>query len=260
MRDVAIRAIGIVAGYEARPVLHSVSLEVRAGELLAIVGPNGAGKSTLLRVLSGGLRPAEGAVELFGRRLAEYDRRGLARTLAVVAQENSVAFQFSVLEIVLMGRAPHLGSFHFESPHDLKIAGDALRSFDLTTLANRPIQELSGGERKRVFLARALAQEPRLVLLDEPTAFLDLRHVAEIFGCFRKLRAERGLAVIATMHDLNAAALYADRILMLDRGAIASYGSPAEVLEPAKLRAVYGVEVEVGKNPVTGTVIVYPAM
>jgi iron complex transport system ATP-binding protein len=259
MRDVAIRAASIVAGYDAQPVLRGVSLEVQAGELLAIVGPNGAGKSTLLRVLSGALRPRAGAVELFGRPLEEYDRRALARTLASVAQENSVAFQFSVMEIVLMGRAPHLGAFHFESPHDLEIAAGALRYFDLTMLARRPIHELSGGERKRVFLARALAQEPRVVLLDEPTAFLDLRHVAEIFECFRKLRAERGLAVIATMHDLNAAALYADRILMLDQGAIASYGSPVEVLDPAKLRVVYGVEVHVGKNPATGTLVVYPA-
>jgi iron complex transport system ATP-binding protein len=260
MRDVAIRATSIVAGYEARPVLRGVSLDVRAGELLAIVGPNGAGKSTLLRVLSGALRPLEGLVELFHRPLEEYDRRALARTLASVAQENSVAFQFSVIEIVLMGRAPHLGAFHFESPHDLEIAAGALRYFDLTMLAGRSIQELSGGERKRVFLARALAQEPRVVLLDEPTAFLDLRHVAEIFECFRKLRAERGLAVIATLHDLNAAALYADRILMLHQGAIASYGSPAEVLDPAMLRTVYGVDVHVGINPATGTLVVYPTV
>jgi iron complex transport system ATP-binding protein len=254
----AIRAEGIVAGYDGRAVLHGVSLEVRAGEMLAIVGPNGAGKSTLLRVLSGALKPRQGSVEFFGRPIASYERRAIARSLATVAQENTVAFQFSVMEIVLMGRAPHLGPFHLESRHDLAIATEALHRFDLTHLASRPIHELSGGERKRVFLARALAQEPRAILLDEPTAFLDLRHVAEIFACFRELRAERGLSVIATLHDLNAAALYADRILMLKDGVTAGYGSPAEVFTNERLRDVYEVEVLVGVNPTTGTLMVYP--
>jgi iron complex transport system ATP-binding protein len=253
----AIRAGNIVAGYADRTVLHGVSLEVREGEMLAIVGPNGAGKSTLLRVLGGTLKPREGSVELFGRPLEAYDRRAIARTVATVAQENSVAFQFSVIEIVLMGRAPHLGPFHLETRHDLAISEEALRRFDLTHLAKRPVQELSGGERKRVFLARALAQEPRAILLDEPTAFLDLRHVAEIFACFQQLRSERGLSVIATLHDLNAAALYADRILMLKEGAPAGYGSPAEVFTKARLRDVYEVDVQVGVSPATGTPVVY---
>jgi iron complex transport system ATP-binding protein len=258
--EIAIRAEDLIFGYDdARPVLSGVSLEVRAGELLAIVGPNGAGKSTLLRVLSGALKPRAGSVELFGHPLESYDRRAIARTLASVAQENSVAFQFSVTEIVLMGRAPHLGSFHLESPHDVEIARAAMIRFDLGGLASRPIQELSGGERKRVFLARALAQQPRVILLDEPTAFLDLRHVADIFECFRQLRAERGLAVVATLHDLNAAALYADRILMLKEGAAVGYGIPEEVFDPAKLREVYEVEVHVGRSPVSGALVVYPA-
>lgn len=255
--EVALRADTIVAGYADRAVLRGVSLEVRAGEMLAIVGPNGAGKSTLLRVLSGALKPREGSVELFGQPLAAYDRRAVARSLATVAQENSVAFRFSVMEIVLMGRAPHLGPFHLESRHDLAIASEALRRFDLAHLATRTIHELSGGERKRVFLARALAQEPRAILLDEPTAFLDLRHVAEIFACFHELRSERGLAVIATLHDLNAAALYADRILMLKDGAPAGYGPPAEVFTSDRLRAVYDLDLEVGVSPATGTPVVY---
>jgi len=262
--QIVLRAEGLVAGYdrnhEAPPVLNNVSLEVRAGEFLAIVGPNGAGKSTLLRVLSGALKPRSGLVELFGRPLAGRDRRAIARTLASVAQENSVAFRFSVTEIVLMGRAPHLGPFHLESPRDLAIAREAMALFDLSGLGSRSIQELSGGERKRVFLARALAQEPRVILLDEPTAFLDLRHVAEIFDCFRRLRDERKLAVVATLHDLNAAALYADRILMLKDGAAVGYGAPDEVFEPAKLREVYDVEVHVGRSPVSGALVVYPTV
>ncbi len=255
----AIRASNIVAGYGDRIVLHEVSIEVHPGELVAIVGPNGAGKSTLLRVLSGAIKPYRGAVELFGEPLASYDRRAVARSLATVAQENAVAFQFSVIEIVLMGRAPHLGSFHLETRHDLSTAREALRLFDLTHLATRPIQELSGGERKRVFLARALAQGPRVMLLDEPTAFLDLRHVTEIFATFRKLRVERGLAIIATLHDLNVAATYADRILMLKDGTTAGYGSPTEVFTADRLREVYEIELEVSVNPANGALVVYPA-
>ncbi|HXR23880.1 MAG TPA: ABC transporter ATP-binding protein [Candidatus Binataceae bacterium] len=255
---VAIRAINLTAGYGDRAVLHGVSIDVHAGELLAIVGPNGAGKSTLLRILGGTLRPWSGTVELEGRPLGEYDRRAIARRLAIVAQENLVAFRFTVLEIVLMGRAPHLGAFHFETRHDLEIAHAALERFDLIGLARRPIQELSGGERKRVFLARALAQDPHVALLDEPTAFLDLRHVAEIFARLRELRLERGLAVIATLHDLNAAALHADRVLLMKDGAVAGYGTPDEVFTVENLRAVYETEVYVGRNPANGAITVLP--
>jgi iron complex transport system ATP-binding protein len=255
---VAIRAIDLTAGYGDRPVLHGVSLDVREGEMLAIVGPNGAGKSTLLRILGGALKPWNGRVELEGRPLGEYDRRAIARRLAMVAQENLVAFRFTVLEIVLMGRAPHLGAFHFETRHDLEIAHAALERFDLLGLARRPIQELSGGERKRVFLARALAQLPRVALLDEPTAFLDLRHVAEIFARFRELRVERGMAVVATLHDLNAAALHADRVLLIKDGAVAGYGTPEVVFTADKLQEVYETEVYVGRNPATGAISVLP--
>jgi iron complex transport system ATP-binding protein len=254
----ALRASNLVGGYGERAVLHGVSLEVAAGEMLAIVGPNGAGKSTLLRLLCGSLDPWQGTVELLGVPLASLERRALARRLAFVGQENSVAFSFTVLEVVLMGRAPHLGSFHFENRGDLMLARDALERFDLLGLARRPIQELSGGERKRVFLARALAQEPRVALLDEPTAHLDLRHVADIFGRFGELRAGRGLAVVATLHDLNAAALYADRVLLLKNGRAIGWGAPDEVLTEEKLREVYETEVYVGRNPKTGALAVLP--
>jgi len=255
---VALRAINLTGGYGDRQVLHNVSIDVHAGELLAIVGPNGAGKSTLLKILSGALPPWSGVAELEGLPLAAYDRRAIARRLAMVAQENLVAFRFSVLEIVLMGRAPHLGPFHFETRHDLAIAYAALERFDLLGLARRPIQELSGGERKRVFLARALAQNPHVALLDEPTAFLDLRHVAEIFARLRELRIERGLAVVATLHDLNAAAQHADRVLLMKDGATAGYGTPEEVFTADNVRAVYETEVYVGRNPANGSITVLP--
>ena len=256
---VAMHASAIHAGYPGVPVLHGVSIEVQAGEMLAIVGPNGAGKSTLLKVLGGSMRPIAGSVELFGRALDLIERRELARTVASVGQENAVAFRFTVLEIVLMGRAPHLGAFRFESRHDLEIAIGALERFDLAHLAGRHVQELSGGERKRVFLARALAQEPKIALLDEPTAFLDLKHVAEIFARFRQLSAERGMTVIATLHDLNAAALYADRVLLLSDGASVAYGTPEEVLTAENLERVYETNVYVGRNPSTGGLMILPA-
>jgi iron complex transport system ATP-binding protein len=254
----ALSASNLVGGYGNRAVLHGVSLEVEPGEMLAIVGPNGAGKSTLLRMLGGRLELWQGAIEVLGAPLASFERRALARRLAFVGQDNPVAFSFTVLEVVLMGRAPHLGSFHFESPADLMLARAALERFDLLPLAARPIQELSGGERKRVFLARALAQEPRVALLDEPTAHLDLRHVAEIFARFGELRAERGLAVVATLHDLNAAAMYADRVLLLKDGMAIGWGAPDAVLTEDKLREVYETEVYVGRNPATGAIAVLP--
>jgi ABC-type cobalamin/Fe3+-siderophores transport system ATPase subunit len=254
-----LSASGLTAGYGARTALREVDLKAEAGELLAIVGPNGAGKSTLLRVLGGLLEPWSGVAVIEGRALGGFDRRSLARIVASVSQENPIAFQFSVIEVVLMGRAPHLGAFHFETPHDLEAAWAALEAFGLSAIAARPIQELSGGERKRVFLARAIAQEARIVLLDEPTAFLDLRHVAEIFTLFRRLCTERGTAVIATLHDLNVAASYADRVMLLKDGACVAYGSPAEVLTAVNLSAVYETEVYVERHPVSGALMIWPA-
>jgi iron complex transport system ATP-binding protein len=254
----ALRASGLSAGYADRQVLRQVSIDAGFGELVAIVGPNGAGKSTLLKLLARTIAPWDGSIELLGKPITDYDRRELARTIAVVGQENAIAFQFTVLEAVLMGRAPHLAPFSFESPRDLAVARAALEQLGLTPLAGRYVQELSGGERKRVVLARALAQEPKVALLDEPTAFLDLKHIAEIFGILRELRATRRLTVIATLHDLNAAALYADRVLLLKDGEAVASGAPEQVLTAANLRAVYDTEVYVGRNPATGALMVLP--
>lgn len=258
-RTAVLRARSIVAGYPGREVLHDISLEVAPGELLAVVGPNGAGKSTLLKVLGGALEPWRGAVELKNRPLKEYDRRALARCLASLGQESGSAFAFTVLEMVLMGRAPHLGALRLEGARDLKIAREALERFELMPLAARAINQISGGERRRVFLARVLAQEPEAALLDEPTAFLDLKHVAEIFSLLTRLRMERAMAVVATLHDLNAAALYADRILLLKNGQAVGYGTPEQVLTENNLREVYETEVYVGRNPKTGAVAILPA-
>jgi ABC-type cobalamin/Fe3+-siderophores transport system ATPase subunit len=255
----AIVAAGISAGYGERRVLERISLEVRPGELVAIVGPNGAGKSTLLKVLGGLLEPWEGSVAIAGRALREFDRRALARTLAVVGQESGVAFPFTALEVVMMGRAPHLGPMSFESRADVEIAREALARMGLLGLAARYVQELSGGERRCVVIARALAQQPKIALLDEPTAFLDLKHIAQIFDVFCGLCAEHGLAVVATLHDLNAAANYADRVMLLKDGVAVACGAPQEVLTAENLRHVYETDVYVGRNPATGAVAILPA-
>ncbi len=256
--SVALSARELSAGYRNRPVLHRVSLEIGFGELVAIVGPNGAGKSTLLRLLAGTMAPWQGSIELLGKPLAAFDRRALARNVAMLGQDNAVAFPFTVLEVVLMGRAPHLAPFSFESPRDLAIARAALERLGLLELATRYVQELSGGERKRVVLARALAQQPKVALLDEPTAFLDLKHVAEIFAVLRELCLHDGLAVLATLHDLNAAALYADRVFLLKDGATVASGPPEQVFTSETLCAVYDTDVYVGRNPVTGAPIILP--
>lgn len=254
-----LAARGVSAGYHGRAVVRGVSIEVLPGELLAVVGPNGAGKSTVLKVLGGLLNPYSGAVELEGRPLGGFDRRAVARRIASLGQESSTAFAFTVMEMVLMGRAPHLGALRLEGARDIGIAREALEHFDLTRLASRAINELSGGERRRVFLARVLAQEPTIALLDEPTAFLDLKHVAEIFARLAQVRAGRRMAVIATLHDLNAAAQYADRILLLKDGVTVACGNPEEVLTRENLRLVYETEIYVGRNPANGKLAILPA-
>jgi len=255
----AIEARNVTVGYTAgAPVIRDVSLAAAKGELLAIVGPNGAGKTTLLRLLNGSLQPWSGSVELQSQRIGEMDRKTIARQVAFAGQDVTLPFPFTVTEVVLMGRSPHLGPMAFENEKDLSVATDAMARFDLLPFAHRFVQELSGGERKRVFLARALAQEPSVMLLDEPTAFLDLKHVAETFSILRELRHSRGLTVIVSLHDLNSAALHADEVLLLKQGTVLGYGTPEKVFTQETLERVYEAEVYVGRNPATGTVSILP--
>ncbi|HEY2665010.1 MAG TPA: ABC transporter ATP-binding protein, partial [Candidatus Binataceae bacterium] len=205
------------------------------------------------------LKPRAGRVKILGDDLARLGRKAISRRIASVGQEGSAAFPFTVLEAVLMGRAPHLAPLRFESNLDVAIALDSMRRFGIEDLAQRFIQELSGGERKRVFLARALSQQPALMLLDEPTAFLDLKHVAGIFEVFREIRAERGVAIVATLHDLNAAAEYADRVMLIKDGASVGSGSPSEILTEQTLRSVYETDLSIGKNPATGSIAIFPS-
>jgi len=244
--------------YGPRVVLSEVSLAVAPGELVGVIGPNGCGKTTLVRLLSGVLAPRAGSVRLRGAALGTYRRRELARRLAVVPQDPTLEFPFTALEVVLMGRAPHLPALGFPRAHDLAVARAAMARLEVAGLEDRPLDRLSGGERQRVLLARALAQEPEVLLLDEPTTHLDLRHQAGIYDVVAELRRSRGIAVVSVLHDLNLAALYCDRLVLLAGGRVVCEGSPAEVLTPAVLGAAYATEVYVGTNALTGGPIVLP--
>lgn len=255
--EAAIAVEDVEFGYAATPVLQGVSCTLRRGEFLGIIGPNGSGKSTLLRLMSGYLRPRRGRVRVAGRPLAEYARAALSRVIGVVPQDTTVTLPFSVMEMVLFGRTPHGGGFGFEGPDDLAAARRALARTNTAGLARRRVTELSGGERQRVILARALAQEPEILLLDEPAAFLDIRHEVEMYDLLRDL--QRGdMTVASVLHDLNIAALYCDRLVLLHEGRIVQIGTPTEVMTYATLTAVYGTEVYVALNDITGALNVLP--
>lgn len=239
-------------------VLDGVTFDIQAGEILGIVGPNGSGKTSLLKLLAKVLRPHDGAMALFGRDLGEMPQVEVARTVAFVPQESPQVFSFTVMETVLMGRFPHhqgvtwSAGFGWESAEDLSIAEQALQYTDLTHLAGRSVMDLSGGERQRCMIARALAQAPQVLLLDEPTAFLDLQHQMEICAIVRRLKEERGLTVVLVSHDLNLASQYCDRILMLKAGALFRLGTPHDVIDVDVLKAVYGCDVLIDRHPESG--------
>jgi iron complex transport system ATP-binding protein len=238
-------------------VLAGVSLGAAPGEFVAVAGPNGAGKSTLLRALSRVLRPRLGSVLLDGRDLYALTPRESALAVAVVPQEPALDFEFTAEELVLMGRAPHLGRFQAEGPRDREAVREAMERTGTWELRHRSVLELSGGERRRVYLARAFAQEPRVLLLDEPTTHLDLGFQAQFLRMVRALRRDRGVAVVASLHDLNVAAEHADRILLLVGGKPRASGRPAEVLKESVLREAYGAEVLVRPHPESGGPCVY---
>ncbi len=252
-----LRASQVSFGYGEGRVVQDVFLTLHAGEMLGVIGPNGSGKSTLLRLLSGVLAPEAGTVTLLDQPLLSYGPRALARHIAVVPQESTIEFPFSVTEVVLMGRSPHLGTFAFEGDRDLEVARTAMQRTGVAHLAGRCIHELSGGERQRVILARALAQEAAILLLDEPAAFLDLRHAVELYDLLRDLIAE-GKSVLTVLHDLNLAALYCDRVALMKGGRIVESGVPGEVITYAHITATYETEVYVDRNDITGAINVLP--
>ncbi len=247
-----LEAHELTVGYDGEPVLRNVNLTAARGQFIGLVGPNGSGKSTLVRALSRVLRPMSGRAMLDAVDIYEMSARELARRLAVVAQNYTVAFDFAVRDIVLMGRAPHLSRFGVERPRDYKIAEEAMELTHTLVFADRPITSLSGGERQRCMIARALAQQPSVLLLDEPIAHLDINHQIQILDLARRLTTERGLATVVVLHDLNLASQYCDQLILVSQGKVMAEGSPQEVVTEACIRVAYGTDVHVRQHPITG--------
>jgi iron complex transport system ATP-binding protein len=240
-------------------VLTDVSLALAPGEVLGVVGPNSAGKTTLIRLITRVLEPQRGEVRFDGVASPRLLRAALARQVAVVPQDLPPALPFTVEQLVLMGRYPHAPRRFFESAEDRRIARQAMARTGVGELAAAPVATLSGGERQRAILARALAQEPRLLVLDEPTAHLDLRHQVETVRLLRHINREQGTAVILVSHDLNLAAEVSDRLLLLARGRVEALGAPEDVLDPERLGRVYDCRVVVERSATTGRLVVQVA-
>ena len=251
----AIAARDVSYRIEARALLERVCLSAERGQFVGLIGPNGAGKSTLLRALSGMLQLEHGAVSLEGADLRSMTRREAAAELALVPQIAPYTQGFTALELVLMGRYPHLGRFQMEGRADDRIARDALRQTDAEEFADRTLDTLSGGERQRVFVSRALAQQPRVLLLDEPTSNLDVYHQFKALDLVRRL-VDGGLTAIAALHDLQMAARYCDRLALLSGGRIVGTGAPDAVLTPEAIEAVFGVRCAVYREPVAGALAI----
>ncbi|MEP6636562.1 MAG: ABC transporter ATP-binding protein [Acidobacteriota bacterium] len=255
-----LEARDITIKYGSRFAVKGVSLELRLGEILTILGPNGAGKSTILRALNGGLKPSSGEALLDSQPLARFARRHIARSIASVAQEGDVRFPVTVLEFVLGGRYAwgSTGAWGWETEQDVRVARDTLRETELDELGGRLMNELSGGERQRAVLARALATEARVLLLDEPTANLDLAHQATLLSLVRRRCDRRKMAAVVITHDVNLAAEFSDHILLMKNGTTVAFGRPEEVLTAELLREVFNVEALVDAHPITGVPRITP--
>jgi iron complex transport system ATP-binding protein len=235
--------------YEKSVVLESLSFSVKNNGFFIIIGPNGSGKSTLLKLMAGIISPESGQVEVFGKPVGDYKRKILAKALALVPQITSIDFPFTVIDVVLMGRAPHLGILGLEKEEDIHFAMQALKFTGVDALSNREMGRLSGGERQRVCIARAICQDPKIMLLDEPTASLDLAHQIRVMDLMEKLQHEKGITVVMVSHDINLAAMYADTLLILKNGKIIDSGPPREVITFKTLEKTYGCTLLVDESP-----------
>jgi iron complex transport system ATP-binding protein len=258
-----LQADDVTFGYGDRPVVHGVSLTVPAGGLVGLIGPNGSGKTTLLRLLAGTRRPSSGQVRLDGQPIASLSRSAIARRMAVVPQESHLAFDYTVLEVALMGRYPHLGAFAIEGPADVAVAREALAATGAADLESRQFSTLSGGEKQRVIIAAALTQisagpagSGSILLLDEPTAALDLKYQLAVSALLDALHRERGLTTVVSTHDLSLAARLCRTLVMLKNGRVLAAGPVDQILTPERVRALYDVEVDVVRHAPAGLVVV----
>jgi len=253
--ETIIECRGVSFSYGPRRILGSINLSFGKGSMHGILGANGAGKSTLLKLMTGALKPEAGEVLYRGKPLRSLGQREIARRIAYIPQDPVFAFPFTVTEVILMGRAPYIGRFEFERESDLEMAREAMETVGISHLGKRLISEISSGERQLASIARALVQEPEVMILDEPATFLDIRHRSEIMNILRKLRDERGILIIAATHDIFGALFYFDEIVMLREGSIFAEGRVEEVVTGENLSALYGTEVAVRKED--GKLFVY---
>jgi len=249
--DTLVKINNLSGGYHNKVVVRDVSFEIARGDFLGIIGPNGSGKSTLLRLMSRALPLKSGSILLEEKDLSQMDLKEFCRKVAFVPQDTLINFSFSVGEIVLMGRIPHLKRMQFETKRDFSIADHALSLTDTLYIKEKEINELSAGERQRVIIAKALAQEPMLLFLDEPTSHLDIAHQVQILDLLRRLNKENGLTVVMVIHDLNLASEYCNRIILFNEGGIFKNDIPEEVLTYQNIEAVYKTVVVVNKNPIS---------
>jgi iron complex transport system ATP-binding protein len=243
--SLAVEARGLSFAYNGAQVLSEVSLGIGDGEFVSILGPNGAGKTTLIKVLTGVIRDFDGEVSVYGRRIQIYRRRELARCISLLTQNPPVTLPFLVRDVVMMGRSPYLGRFEMEKPHDREAVEEAMKLLDISNLADRNLTELSGGEVKRVFIAQAVAQESRILFLDEPTAGLDINYQIEIFKILKTFNDGFGKTVVLITHDINHAARFARKIILLKNGKIFKTGPPETVIDERTIRSVFHTDVTV---------------
>ncbi len=247
----------LVFAYPTRPLFDGLSIAVGRGEFVGLVGPNGSGKTTFLNLLSRVLRPSRGRILVDDREIQSFSARDLACRLAVVPQESSIVFPFTVSEVVLMGRAPHMRSI-LEGEEDFRVAREAMEMTGVSHLSDRPVTMLSGGEKQAVFIARALAQKTGILLLDEPTAFLDIKHQIDIYDILTRLNREQGMTIIAVSHDLNLASQYCERVLVFKQGTLMFDGPPNDAITTETIRDAYGADVFVSRDNQTGRPFVLP--
>jgi iron complex transport system ATP-binding protein len=250
MRAVEVKQLAVA--YGQTPVLSDLTFDIPEEEFFIIIGPNGSGKTTLMKLIAGVEKPAKGRIHIMGRSIKHYNRKDLARHIAYVPQTTPVDFPFSVIEIVLMGRSPYQGMLGLEKKEDLEKAKQALAFTGVEHLENRRLDQLSGGECQSVFIARAICQEPKVILLDEPTASLDLSHQVRIMDLMEKLKADMQITVVMVSHDLNLAAMYGTRLMLLDQGRIVKIGTPKDVLTYQTLEESYGCTLLVDDSSLGG--------
>ncbi len=249
MEPACVRAKNLSYAYDGSTVLKNLSFTVNTGEFFIVIGPNGSGKTTLMKIIAGFIKSRGGELEIKGRPIKTIKRKMLARQIAFVPQQVPTDFPFAVEDVVLFGRSPHLGTFGLESRKDILLAQQAMKFTEVSHLARRRLNQLSGGESQRVFIARAICQDPDIIVLDEPTASLDIAHQLRIMDMMEKMKKEKNITVIMVSHDVNLAAMYADKLMLINAGQQVRVGPPGEVLTYKTLESVYGCPLLVDENP-----------